>query len=187
MPNYRRARLAGASYFFTVNLRNRRSNLLIREIGLLRCCVRSTKQRLPFHIDAWVVLPEHMHCIWTLPPGDADFARRWQQIKQDFSRRLPAIEPRTAVQRQRSERGIWQRRYWEHLIRDEADYRRHLDYLHYNPIKHGHVQKLADWPYSSFHRAVANGIYPADWGEATDEGTLRFGEQTHGPVDTPTA
>lgn len=176
MPRYRRARAPGASYFFTVTLHDRKCDLLVREIDLLRRCVRAARDRHPFYIDAWVVLPDHMHCIWTLPPGDADYSLRWQVIKHSFSKRLPATEPRTATQQRRGERGIWQRRYWEHLIRDENDYRRHLDYIHYNPIKHGHVTRLADWPYSSFHRAVAAGLYPADWGDAPDDKALRLGE-----------
>ncbi|SDI01487.1 putative transposase [Pseudomonas benzenivorans] len=163
MPDYRRARVPGATYFFTVNLRDRSSDLLIREIELLRDTVRATKARHAFHIDAWVVLPEHMHCLWTLPPGDADFSLRWKVIKFAFAKRLPATESRTTTQQRRGERGIWQRRYWEHLIRDDLDYQRHFDYIHGNPIKHGYVQRLADWPYSSFQRAVAMGIYPADW------------------------
>jgi putative transposase len=170
MPDYRRARVAGATYFFTVNLRDRSSDLLVREIDLLRDTVRATKQRYPFHIDAWVVLPEHMHCLWTLPEGDADFALRWKVIKFGFARRLPRGEPLTATQSRRGERGIWQRRYWEHLIRDEQDYQRHVDYIHFNPLKHGHVQRLADWPWSSFHRAVEMGRYPRDWcGDALPE------------------
>ena len=119
MSNYRRARVPGASYFFTVNLRDRRSDLLVREIDLLRATVRATRARHPFHIDAWVVLPEHMHCIWTLPAGDRDFAGRWQIIKAALSRRLPEHGTPNAAQAARGERGIWQRRYWEHLIRDD--------------------------------------------------------------------
>ena len=141
MPDYRRARVSGATYFFTVNLRDRTSDLLISEIDLLRGTVRATKARHPFHIDAWVVLPEHMHCLWTLPSGDANFALRWKVIKFAFAKRLPITETRTINQR-RSERGIWQRRYWEHLIRDELDYQRHFDYIHFNPLKHGHVERL---------------------------------------------
>lgn len=163
MPDYRRARVPGATYFFTVNLRDRSGDLLIREIELLRSTVRATKIRHPFHIDAWVVLPEHMHCLWTLPPGDADFSLRWKVIKFGFARRLQATETRTCTQDRRGERGIWQRRYWEHLIHDEQDYQRHFDYIHFNPLKHGHVQRLVDWPYSSFHRTVAMGLYPSDW------------------------
>ncbi len=137
MPNYRRARVPGPTYFFTVNLRDRSSDLLIREIDLLREAVRATRLRHPFHIDAWVVLPEHMHCMWTLPPGDADFALRWKVIKFAFAKRVPLTETRTINQQRRRERGIWQRRYWEHLIRDERDYQRHFDYIHYNPSNTG--------------------------------------------------
>lgn len=163
MSNYRRARVPGASYFFTVNLRDRRSDLLVREIDLLRATVRATQARHPFHIDAWVVLPEHMHCIWTLPAGDRDYAGRWQIIKAAFSRRLPGHGTPNAVQDARGERGIWQRRYWEHLIRDDLDYQQHYDYLHYNPVKHGHAARVADWPWSSFHRVVREGVYVPDW------------------------
>ena len=115
MSNYRRARVPGATYFFTVNLRDRRSDLLAREVDLLRATVRATHARHPFHIDAWVVLPEHMHCIWTLPAGDLDFAGRWRIIKAAFSRRLSGHGTPNTTQAARGERGIWQRRYWEHL------------------------------------------------------------------------
>ena len=150
-------------FFFTVNLLNRRSDLLVRHIDLLRETVRATRSRHPFHIDAWVVLPDHMHCVWTLPDGDADFALRWKVIKFAFARRLPKTEVLTATQRPRGERGIWQRRYWEHMIRDERDYRHHVDYVHRNPLKHGLVERLVDWPYSSFHRAIGAGVYPVNW------------------------
>ncbi|PTU76013.1 REP-associated tyrosine transposase [Pseudomonas mangrovi] len=176
MPNYRRARVPGATYFFTVNLRDRSSDLLIREVDLLREAVRAVRARHPFHIDAWVVLPEHMHCMWTLPPGDADFAVRWKAIKFAFAKRLPINESRTLKQQHRRERGIWQRRYWEHLIRDEQDYQRHFDYIHFNPLKHGYVARLADWPYSSFHRAVAMGVYPEDWCLAAEQLDGAYGE-----------
>ena len=116
MSRYRRAHVPGATYFFTVNLLNRRSDLLVRHVDLLRETVRATRSRHPFHIDAWVVLPDHMHCVWTLPDGDADFTLRWKVIKFAFARRLPKTEVLTATQRSRGERGIWQRRYWEHLV-----------------------------------------------------------------------
>ena len=176
MPDYRRALVPGATYFFTVNLRDRTSDLLIREIDLLRESVRATRSRHPFHIDAWVVLPEHMHCLWTLPHGDADFALRWKVIKFAFAKRLPVSETRTVNQQRRSERGIWQRRYWEHLIRDERDYQRHFDYIHFNPLKHGHVERLKDWPYSSFQRAVAMGIYREEWGIEPQPLASSYGE-----------
>lgn len=111
-----------------------------------------------------MVLPEHMHCLWTLPPADCDYAKRWMVIKQLFCRGLPATDTSSALQpKRRRERGVWQRRYWEHLIRDEEDYRRHFDYIHINPVKHGWVPRGRDWPFSSFHRAVRSGIYSADW------------------------
>lgn len=159
MPNYWRVWITDGSYFFTVNLQDRQSDLLIREIDLLRHAVATTKERHPFTIDAWVVLPEHMHCLWTLPPGDSNFAKRWMVIKQLFCRGLPVRhEPGS-----RRERGIWQRRYWEHLIRDQEDWNRHFDYIHINPLKHGWVERVRDWPYSSFHRAVREGSYSLDW------------------------
>ncbi|UQY34196.1 transposase [Pseudomonas fulva] len=176
MPNYRRAQVLGATYFFTVNLRDRTSNLLTREIDLLRETVRATRARHPFHIDAWVVLPDHMHCLWTLPPGDANFARRWKVIKFAFAKRLPLTETRTVNQQRRRERGIWQRRYWEHLTRDERDYQRHFDYIHVNPLKHGYVERLEDWPYSSFHHAMAMGIYPLGWCVEPEGAERGYGE-----------
>ncbi|SDK37051.1 putative transposase [Pseudomonas delhiensis] len=163
MPNYRRAWIPGGTYFFTVTLRDRHSDLLVREIALLRQVVARARRRHPFRIDAWVVLPEHMHCLWTLPPGDSDFATRWKAIKSGFARHITPGEWLSAAQRLRGQRGIWQARYWEHLIRDHADYRRHFDYIHVNPLKHGLVTAVKDWPFSTFHRAVAEGIYPTDW------------------------
>src|SRR5690606_28732773 len=126
MSRYRRARVPGATYFFTVNLFNRRSDLLVRHIDLLRETVRATRSRHPFHIDAWVVLRVRMPCVWTLPEADADFALGWKVIEFSLSRRLPKTEVLTETQRSRGERGIWQRRYWEHLIQDERDYRPHV-------------------------------------------------------------
>ncbi len=164
MPNYRRALVPGASWFFTVNLLQRRNNdLLVRHVDTLREAVRRVHHLHPFTINAWVVLPEHMHCVWTLPPGDADYSLRWRLIKTFFCRALPADEYRSTVRLFRGERGVWQRRYWEHLIRDDEDYRRHVDYVYVNPLKHGLVRRVQDWPYSSFHRDVRAGLYPADW------------------------
>ncbi|MBK6744058.1 MAG: transposase [Hydrogenophilales bacterium] len=164
MPDYRRAWHPGGTYFFTVNALHRHGNdLLVRQIDLLRDSVRQVRQAHRFSIHGWVVMPDHLHCVIELPPGDADFALRWRLIKAGFSKRLPNTEQRSAVRQARGERGIWQRRYWEHLIRDERDFTAHMDYLHYNPVKHGHVASVADWPYSTFHRLVAAGTYPADW------------------------
>ena len=178
MPDYRRNRVPGGTFFFTVNLLDRRSNLLVRHIDALRDAVRRVRTRAPFRVDAWVVLPDHMHCLWSLPEGDADFPGRWRAIKIAFAKSLPACEPRSAAMTSRGERGIWQRRYWEHTLRDERDFTRHADYIHFNPVKHGHVRRVLDWPHSSFHRMVRLGIYPADWGgTAVASHELGFGER----------
>jgi putative transposase len=163
MTNYRRNRVPGGTYFFTVNLLDRRSDLLVQQIQHLRDAVRHVRAQRPFHIDAWVILPEHMHCIWTLPEGDTDFSNRWKTIKATFSKNLASGEPRSASRAWKGERGIWQRRFWEHTIRDDRDYAVHVGYVHFNPAKHGLVSNLQDWPYSSFHRHVELGIYPAAW------------------------
>jgi len=164
MPNYRRAFIPGGTYFFTVNLLQRHdNNLLIQEISLLRNTVQHVRKKYPFKIDAWVVLPDHLHCIWTLPLGDSDFSVRWRLIKSGFSRALPKTEKISKVRAVAGERGIWQRHYWEHLIRDDLDYQRHVDYVHVNPLKHGYVHHVADWPYSTFHKYVEQGIYLPNW------------------------
>lgn len=164
MPNYRRAWHPGGTYFFTVNLLQRHGNdMLVRHIDDLRAAVGTTRRKNPFEIHGWVVLPDHLHCVISLPPGDADFATRWRLIKLLFSRAIPADEWRNPSRQQRGERGIWQRRYWEHLIRDEADFASHMDYVHINPLKHGLVTRVRDWPYSTFHRLVGDGVYPVDW------------------------
>ena len=176
MTNYRRPGIKGSTYFFTVNLAVRHNNsLLVDNIEGLRDVFRKVKYKHPFKIDAIVVLPEHLHCIWTLPSGDARFDIRWGKIKSGFSRLIPAGEKRSASRLKRGERGIWQRRYWEHLIRDETDLRHHINYIHWNPVKHGWVKRVKDWPYSSFHDYVKRGIYPADWA-AESELEIEVGE-----------
>ena len=169
MSDARRCRVPGGTYFFTVNLNDRTSRLLVDHVDALRDCVRKTRTALPFRIDAWVVLPEHMHCVWTLPEGDADYSKRWKMIKTLFSKSLPKIESVTPVREKRGERGIWQRRYWEHTIRDDRDFEAHINYVHLNPVKHGLVSRATEWPYSSFHRYVADGIYSNDWMGAGDD------------------
>ena len=163
MTNYRRSRISGATYFFTVNLAERSRTLLIDHIASLWEAFKYVRMRHPFEVDAIVVLPEHIHTIWTLPANDSNFALRWRLIKTTFSRGLPRTESRSASREIKHERGIWQRRYWEHLIRDDADFSRHVDYIHMNPVKHGLVNRVADWPHSSFHRYVKTGILPIDW------------------------
>jgi len=163
---YRRSVVKGGTWFFTVNLADRGGNLLVRNIDALREVTQKVKRAHPFAVLAMVVLPEHLHAVWRLPPEDGDFPLRWSLIKGGFSRRLEATEPMSASCRTRRERGIWQRRYWEHRIRNESDLARHVDYIHFNPVKHGWVRTPGEWPYSSFHRYVARGLLPDDWGEA---------------------
>jgi putative transposase len=163
--SYTRVRVPGGCYFFTVNLAQRHENdLLVRHIAELRAAFRRTRVDRPFAVEGMVVMPEHLHCIWRLPEGDADFSTRWYLIKSRFSRALAYGEEVTRSRARKGERGVWQRRYWEHLIRDERDYWAHMDYLHFNPVKHGHVAQVREWPHSSFHRWVRQGVYAADWG-----------------------
>jgi REP-associated tyrosine transposase len=180
MSNYRRARVAGGSYFFTVTLEDRSSALLVDRIDALRLAFSSTRAEMPFRIDAIAVLPEHLHCVWTLPEGDSDYSSRWQRIKGRFSRACPAGETVSASRGRKRERGIWHRRYWEHAIRDERDFETHVNYVHYNPVKHGHANRVVDWPHSSFHRFVREGILSSDWGSAVEpriaNATGGFGE-----------
>lgn len=176
MTAYRRKFVPGATYFFTVTLADRRRTVLTDNIDPLRAAFRETRLRHPFAIEAVVVLPDHLHAIWTLPEGEGDFAVRWSLIKASFSRSLPPGEPVSQSRRRRRERGIWQRRYWEHTIRDEDDLIRHIDYIHFNPVKHGYAEHVADWPYSSFHRMVRLGSYPADWAIRMTDTNGDFGE-----------
>ncbi|EIV5416736.1 REP-associated tyrosine transposase [Klebsiella aerogenes] len=150
MSNYRRSYIPGGCWFFTVNLQNRHSDLLTRRIDHLRAAIACAKRKRPFQINSWVVLPEHMHCIWTLPEGDSDYSGRWREIKKSFTRAL-------------AQNQIWQPRFWEHAIRNDEDYRRHMDYVYINPVKHRLVGRVSDWPYSTFHRDVRQGLYPVDW------------------------
>jgi putative transposase len=163
--DYRRAYRPGATYFFTVVTEARRP-ILVSHIGLLREAFRATQARHPFTIDAIVVLPEHLHAVWTLPDGDGDFSLRWREIKRRFTQGLPssAHVARSPSRKRQGERSIWQRRFWEHLLRDEQDYAAHVDYVHFNPVKHGLVTEVYDWPHSSFHRYVRLGWSPPRWG-----------------------
>jgi putative transposase len=178
MPNYRRAHEGGASYFFTVVTHYRQPILLQPNIlDALRDAFRNVRKIKPFNLDAVVILPDHLHSIWTLPPGDADFGARWGMIKRYVSKRvaLPVPTSTSASRQLRRESGLWQRRFWEHLIRDGEDYARHMDYIHYNPVKHGFARSPADWPHSTFRKCVEQGIYPLGWASGADiEGD--FGE-----------
>jgi len=162
MVNYRRNLVLGGTYFFTVTLRKRNSRQLVESIDLLRMAFRKTMAAKPFQIDAIVVLPEHLHSIWTLPPNDSDYPGRWKAIKATFTRELEKSGLPVDKRKDKSAL-IWQRRYWEHTIRDADDLKRHIDYIHFNPVKHGLVERVIDWPYSSFHLYVRQGLLPPDW------------------------
>jgi putative transposase len=176
MTRYRRAKLDGGVFFFTVALADRSSDILVRHIDRLRCVYRNVQEKHPFETVAICILPDHIHALWVLPEGDANYPLRWSLIKSAFTRGLPDQVPRSMSKIARRERGIWQRRYWEHTIRDDADFERHVNYIHFNPVKHGHVSRARDWPHSSFHRYIREGILPIDWGGDTAEMSGRFGE-----------
>jgi putative transposase len=176
---YRRAGLKGGTYFFTV-VTHKRVKIFNRSdnVELLRQAFRKVIKQHPFKIDAFVLLPDHLHCIWTLPQGDADFSTRWRLIKSYFSRQIGLVgwvegrnptKKTTSISRSRkNEKSIWQRRFWEHLIRNHEDLRRHVEYIHYNPVKHGLTKSPSDWDYSSFHRYVHKGMYNIKWGAGAE-------------------
>jgi REP-associated tyrosine transposase len=166
MTQYRRSFIPGGTWFFTVNLAERAgSRLLVERIDALRSAFRIVRTEHAFRVDAVVILPDHLHCIWTLPPDDSDFSTRWGLIKGNFSRWIAKTESLSCSRLKRGERRIWQRRFWEHLIRNEDDFRKHVDYIHWNPVKHGWVRRARDWPHSSFHSYLRRGTYEKNWGE----------------------
>ena len=177
MSQYRRAKIEGGWFFFTLTLADRSSDLLVRHIERLRKAYAAALRRDPFETIAICVLPDHLHAIWALPSDDADFSRRWSLIKHDFSCGLPDDPRRSRSKLAKREKGLWQRRCWEHAMRDEGDLSRHVDYIHFNPVKHGLVSRPCDWPHSSFHRYVARGFLPLDWGgDVARAPRGRFGE-----------
>ncbi len=168
MVAYRRWYEKGGCYFFTVTLLDRRSKLLTDHVDELRNAFQKVKANHPFEINAIVIMPDHIHCIWTLPEGDQNFSMRWREIKSTFSRAIPNTEYKNKSRMRRKERGIWQRRFWEHKTCNENDFEKHLDYIHYNPVKHGYVESPSQWQYSSFRSLVTKGIYPLDWAKKID-------------------
>jgi putative transposase len=176
MSRYRRSKLDGGLYFFTVTLADRSSDLLIRHIDRLRRVYASVQNRYPFETVAICILPDHLHAIWSLPSGDRNYPLRWSLMKAGFTRGLDEPSHRSKSKIARRERGLWQRRYWEHRIRDDADFERDVDYVHFNPVKHGLVSQVSDWPFSSFHRYVREGALSADWGGDVRELSGEFGE-----------
>lgn len=182
MPNYIRSIQNGGTFFFTVVTFQRRPILTTKQSrDILRTTINEVRSIQPFEIEAWILLPDHLHSIWTLPDNDHDFSKRWGLIKARFSKYAKShfhceqwINPSKTKHREST---IWQRRFWEHQIRDEADFNTHMNYLHYNPVKHGLVKRVADWPYSTFHKYVKKGVYPTNWGDTYKEEThLDFGE-----------
>jgi putative transposase len=169
MPNYRRALIPGGTYFFTAVTHHRRPILLEpRSRKALRTAFLLVKATHPFQVDAVCLLPDHLHCIWTLPENDYDYSTRWKLLKSRFSRQYLSDGGRegeiTASRIKKGELAVWQRRFWEHCIRNQEDLDQHVDYIHYNPVKHGLVERVCDWPWSSFHHYVKSGIYGLDWG-----------------------
>jgi putative transposase len=172
MPEYRRAYLKGGTYFFTVVTFKRIPVFRnAPEIQFFNDCIKATMQNYPFRIDAIVILPDHVHTIWTMPEEDSDFSTRWRLIKKRFSRQYSCLNPslisESVVKKQKQ--SIWQKRFWEHLIRDEEDFNRHCDYIHYNPVKHGLVKSPDTWEYTSYHQFVSKGLYPPNWGISEPE------------------
>ena len=174
MSNYRRAHVPGGTFFFTVKT-ERNAPIFRRNdaVQILGNVIRETKQLWPFEINAIVLLPDHLHAIWSLPAGDADFSKRWGWIKKEFTKRYlkeRGLEQKTSDSRKKNRRrGVWQRRFWEHTIEDEDDFEAHVDYVHFNPVKHGYVSRPADWRHSSFHRWVKKGVYDLNWGSARED------------------
>jgi len=174
---YRRAEAAGGTFFFTLNLANRSSQILTKQVDLLRECMRRIHLSHPVDIVAMVVLPDHLHAIWTMPPGDSNYSLRWSLIKAGFSRMITMGERINRARKHKRERGIWQRRFWEHQIRDDDDLARHIDYIHFNPVKHEYVKAPAEWPYSSIHRYIRQGILTPEWALGVDDSGADYGER----------
>jgi len=173
MPNYRRL-YEGTTYFFTVVTHKRRPFLCDEQSRrFLRETIDDVRTKRPFTIDAWVLLPDHLHCVWTLPAGDTDYSTRWGLIKAGFSKRMNgaaghARPVANASRHRRRESAYWQRRFWEHMIRDHGDLKAHMDYVHYNPVKHGLARAPAEWEFSSFRRLVKKGIYDPEWASSVE-------------------
>ncbi len=176
MVRYRRNFIPGGTYFFTVTLADRRSSALVDQIDILRSAFRNARSKQPFAIDAIVILPDHLHAMFTLPAGDSDFPARWRRIKGYFSTRLIVLGV-AGTRRRNGDLVLWQRRFWEHTIHNEDDFARHVDYIHFNPVKHGLVSRVRDWPLSSFRQYVRRGLLPVDWaGDAADD-RFHYGER----------
>ena len=176
MSYYRRNYVAGGTFFFTVKLANPESNLLVQHIDLLRQAYGLVQKHYPFETVAICIMPNHIHAIWTLPNGDKDYSVRWRMLKTYFSRHFPAVENRSPSKQKHQEKGIWQRRFYEHTICDEQDLQRCIDYIYFNPVKHGWVKSVKDWQFSSFHRDVRLGLFPLNWGGTRESEKMNWAE-----------
>jgi putative transposase len=179
MPNYCRSKIEGGTFFFTVVTYQRRPILTGEESrAILHSAWLNVMERYPFTLDAICLLPDHLHCIWTLPEGDTHYPVRWGEIKRLFSKgylkTFNLNETKNESRLKRGEATIWQRRFWEHTIRDEADLHAHLDYIHFNPVKHGLVKNVSEWRWSSFHRYVKKGYYPPGWGDQIGQNVVNL-------------
>jgi putative transposase len=176
MVQYRRNFVPGETFFFTATLDDRKSSVLVDHVALLRAAFQTTREERPFAIDAIVILPDHLHAIWTLPPGDSDFSDRWRRIKGRFTRSVVAAG--VSISRDhRGEYSLRQKRFWEHTVRNDQDFERCADYIHFNPVKHRLVSSPIDWPFSSLHRYVRAGLLPRDWGGYVHMSNINFGER----------
>ena len=163
MVQYRRDKTPGGTYFFTLALQDRTSALLTEHIGLLGAAFKRARRNNPFITKAMVVLPEHLHVVWQLPDDDLDYSKRWRQVKTFFTRAL--IKQGVVLEKNaRTEYNLWQKRFWEHRIRDDVDLEQHVNYIHYNPVKHGLVRMPCEWKFSTIHRYIKHGLLPKDWG-----------------------
>jgi len=180
MQHYRKIKQPGATFFFTLATYQRRKILdKAPYYQALKSAISAVRKTHPFTIEAFVLLPDHLHCIWTMPSNDCDYAIRWGLIKNQVSRQEKALTKTAMIGQSRisEESGFWERRVWKHQIGDDKDYAVHVDYIHWNPVKHGYVSKVNHWPYSSFHKFVKKGVYPPDWsGMPNEELEMSFGE-----------
>jgi putative transposase len=180
MPEYHRSLVKGGTFFFTVVTYRRQRILTVEESRkTLHMVWTNAMEEYPFTTDAVCLLPDHLHCIWTLPEGDSDYSSRWNAIKRLFTQsyiKMTGLDDKqNESHAKRNEAAVWQRRFWEHTIRDEADFHRHLDYIHFNPVKHNLVKNVSDWPWSSFHRYVKMGYYESHWGGSVGEDITSMG------------
>jgi putative transposase len=177
MVQYRRNYQAGVLYFFTVTLKNRNATLLTDYIDQLKKSLQRAQKERFYETKAIVILPDHIHAIWKMPEADQNYSLHWRKIKSYFTHAL-SVQGVPIAKNKRGEFNLWQTRFWEHTITNENDLENHINYIHYNPVKHGLVKRVRDWPYSSFHRYVKNGILDIDWGSTHKSNDRDYGERS---------